>query len=261
MEDKDPSELTDEQLDAAIEGKELPEESPEPKEEPKEETPEVEPSQEPEPESEPEEDPAVEEPKKPSKRESLRIQQLLAKMKEQPKETETPKGLDYGTALEADPQVIAQLEADRKAVAEEAFRRGQDQSRSLQFHTRLEIDAPQVENKFPQLNKESDQFDPVIASALNQHYLQLVGYDPETDTVQNPNLRYRDFVEAQYELAEALATEKVQKSSKNIAKQAATTALRPDGSQAKRMNLNKAPQDMTDEELDAVLATLPKSAR
>lgn len=239
---------------------------------PEAEQPEVEPSQpteeeepeapveetEPEPES-PEETPAEEEPKEPSRRETLRIQQLLAKMKDQPKPAVSPEGgLDYKTALDADPEVVAQLEADRKAVAEAQYQRGFDQAKSIQFHTRLEIDAPKVETKYPQLNKDSDQFDPVVADEINSLYLHLVGYDSKTDTVQN-NLRYADFVETQFGLAERLAKEKVAKTSLNIAKQAANTGLRPDGSSAKRLNLDKAPEEMTDEELDAVLAKLPKS--
>lgn len=249
------------------------------KEEPKEEVqqqpepskpeePEVteEKSEEQEPEGEeepaPAEAPAEEEPeeKPPSRRESLRIQQLLSKLKEPQAENKVEGGLDYSKSLDADPEVVAQLEADRKAVAQAEYQKGLDQAKSIQFHTRLEIDAPKVENKYPQLNKESDQFDPVIADALNNHYLHLVGYDQATDRVQNPNLRYADFIEAQFELAGALATEKITKTSQNIAKQAAQSGLRPDGS-ATKLNLNKAPEEMSDEELDAVLKTLPKNAR
>jgi hypothetical protein len=231
-------------------------------EEAPQEEPEVEPSQPTEEQEEPESPPAEEEPK-PSRRESLRIQKLLSQLKENPLPLKTERkiegGLDYGQALDADPEVIARLEADRRAVADAQYNRGLEQARSIQFHTRLEIDAPKVESKYPQLNRESDQFDPVIADALNGHYLHLVGYDSKTDTVQNPGLRYAEFVEAQYELAKALATEQVSRTSKNIAKQAATTGLRPDGSQAKRLNLNKAPEEMTDEELKAVIgASLPK---
>ncbi len=88
----------------------------------------------------------------------------------------------------------------------------------------------------------------------------MVGYDAETDTVKNPNIRYADYIEAQMELAEAIAGEKNQKTVQNIAKQAATTGLRPDGSKAKGLNLNQSPDQMTDEELAAAIAaTLPKN--
>ena len=204
----------------------------------------------------------AEEEKPPSRREQLRIQQLLTKLKDKDTKSEVPGGveaLDYATALNADPEVVEQLQADRKRYGEELYQRGLQQANSMQFHTRLEIDAPKVEAKYAQLNKESDQFDPAIADALNSAYLQLVGYDERTDTVQNPNIRYADYIEAQFELANALASEKTARTTKNIAKQAAATGLRPDGSTAKRLNLDKAPEDMTVEELQAKIAqSLPK---
>lgn len=204
-------------------------------------------------------EPAAEEPKEPSRREQLRIQQLLSKLKEQPiPERKVEGGLDYNK-LDADEETKTLLENDRKAVAEDQYRKGLDQAKSIQFHTRLDIDAPKVESKYPQLNKESDQFNPALADAINSTYLHLVGYDSSTDTVQNPGLRYADFVESQAELAKSWAEEQVEKTTRNVAKQAATTGLRPDGSSAKRLNLNKAPEDMTEEELNAAIGqTLPR---
>jgi len=57
------------------------------------------------------------------------------------------------------------------------------------------------------------------------------------------------------ELADRTAATKTQKSAKNIAKQAAQTGLRPDGSKAKRLDLSKAPEQMSDEELDAFISS------
>ena len=204
-------------------------------------------------EEEPGEEPEEERP--PSRRESLRIQQLLEKLKEKP-QTEAPKaqGLDYKTALDADPEVIKQLEADREAVARAQYQSGLEQAKSIQFHTRLEIDAPRVEAKYPQLDKESASFNPVVANAVNQWYLNTVGYDAKTDTVVNPTVRYSDFVEGIFELADELGSEKTASASKNIAKQAAQTAIRPGGGRTKGLDLNKAPEQMSDEELKAVLA-------
>lgn len=212
---------------------------------------------EPEPveEAEPEE-----EEKPPSRRESLRIQQLLEKLKEKP-ETPTPEtsgGLDYKTALDADPAVIKQLEEDRTAVGNAQYQSGLKQAQSIQFHTRLEIDAPRVEVKYPQLDKESADFKPVVANAINQWYLNTVGYDPKTDTVVNSNVRYADFVDGIFELADEVGNDKTASTSKNIAKQAANTAIRPGGGRTKGLDLNKAPEQMSDEELKAVIAqTMP----
>lgn len=238
---------------------ETPEETPETPE-----VPEEEPTQETTEEETPEATPETPEgdERQPSRRESLRIQQLLQKMKESKQETpsEVPDALDYNKALDADPEVISKLEEDRTKFGQTIRDQTLEQVKSIQFHTRLEIDAPRVESKYPNLDKSSPDFNPAVADALNTSYLSLVGYDPETDTVKNPNIRYADYIEAQMELAEAIAGEKTQKAAQNIAKQAATTGLRPDGSKAKGLNLNQSPDQMTDEELAAAIAaTLPKN--
>jgi hypothetical protein len=200
---------------------------------------------------------------KPSKRANLRIQQIIQKAREggfRPDATLPKGGLDYKDALDADDQTIKTLEDDRKQYGSQAFQEGLKRAEAIQFHTRLEIDAPTVATKYPQLNKDdADNFDPAVADAINSQYLFMVGYDPKTDTVQNPGIRYKDFVEGIMELADAAASRKVQSTSKNIAKQAAQTSLRPDGSASKRLNLNQAPSAMSDEELDAAIAqAIPK---
>lgn len=214
-------------------------------------------------EEETEETPEVEEEtpeeKPPSRRESLRIQQLLSKIKQQHPAPSEPKALNYRESLNADDEVINQLENDRRNYGKSLYDEGLRQAQSMQFHTRLDIDAPKVEAKYPQLDKTSDKFDPAVADAINTQYLYLTGYDAKTDTAANPNIRYSDYVEATMELIERAAGRKVAQSSKNIAKQTAVTGLRPDGSSAKRLDLNKAPEDMSEEELKAVISQgLPK---
>ena len=227
--------------------------------EPQEETQEpTEQAEEQEPEAEPIEEPADEEPEQPpSRRESLRIQQLLEKMKHNQEPMEQPPiqgGMDYASNLDADPEVVRQLEADRQAAAQASYQQGLDQAKSIQFHTRLELDAPKVEQKYPVLNKDSEEFNPAVADAVNSWYLQMTGYDPNTNSVSNANIRYSDFVEGVMELGEKTAGQRVAQSSKQIAKQAAQTGIRPDGSQAKKLDLSKAPQDMTTEELETFIS-------
>lgn len=206
--------------------------------------------------SEPDE-PAPSEPEKPSRRESLRIKDLLAQNRKLKEATApSPLGIDYSKDLEADPEIVERLTADKKAAVEAAFNQGLERTSSIQFHTRLEVDAPRIEGKYPQLDKRSPKFHPAVADAINTAYLSAVGYDAETDTVRNPGLRYADYVEGMFELADEIAGEKVEATATNVAKQAAQTGLRPDGSQAKRLNLNKAAEDMSDEELAAKLAQM-----
>lgn len=254
---KEPKDMTDEELDEAIANPPVETEIPEvevvvppveeekPKKEEPVETPE---------ETEPPE--KVEEEKPPSRREQLRIQDILAKREvvEAKPVPVAPDALDYSTALDADPELIKKLQEDRQAAMDAAQARGLAQANSIRFHTRLEIDAPRIEAKYPQLDKTNEKFNAALANAINTMFLSTAGYDAKTDTAANPDIRYADYVESVFELANEIAGEKTEASTKNIAKQAAQTGLRPDGSSTKRLNLNKPPEQMTDEELDARIA-------
>lgn len=193
----------------------------------------------------------------PSRRENLRIQQLIERMKQTP-QTQSPQaqGLDYRTELNADDEIYQKLEQDRQSYGNNLYQEGIKRAESIQFHTRLEIDAPKIASKYKQLDQTSPEFNPAVANAINEWYLSTAGYDPKNDVVQNANVRYADFVEGIMEMADEIAGQKVQSATKNIAKQAATTGIRPDGSKTKRLNLDQAPQDMTDEELNAVISQM-----
>ncbi len=262
--DKDASQMTDEELDQMIESGSPLDESPseeasapeETEEEAVEEQEQEEEVTSPEKEEEPAEEVAKEDPPA-SRRENLRIQQLLEKIKQQPQnQPDAPQstGLDYGTALDADPEVIRQLEADRQAASQTAYSQGLEQAKSIQFHTRLELDAPKVESKYPVLNpNDKENFNPAVADAINSWYLSTVGYDQQTGQVKTPDVRYADFAAGIMELSETIGSRKAVDTAKNVAKQARTTGLRPDGSSAKRLDLSKSPDQMSDEELDAFL--------
>lgn len=198
----------------------------------------------------------AEESKSPTRRENLRIQQLVSKLRRQEDTSQQLTGseeLDYRKTLEAEDEVYKRLESDRQNYGESRYREGIKQAESIQFHTRLEIDAPKVHSKYPQFDPESSEFNPVAANAVNEWYLSQVGFNPSNNTVANSNIRYAEFVDSLMELADEMAGQKVATTQKNIAKQASSTGLRPDGSTAKRLNLNKAPESMTDEELEAVI--------
>ena len=208
-----------------------------------------------EPEGKTEEEPTEERP--PSRRESLRIQQLISKMKQEPAPAPTVRPtLDYNEALDADPEVIRQLEQDRQSYAQATYQELAEQQKAESFKLRLEVEAPKVEEKYPVLDQRSEQFNPAVADALNTMYLSSVGFDEQTGRVSNPNIRYTDYIDSVMELVDAVASEKTVKTAKNIAKQAASTGLRPDGSRAKRLNLNKEPHEMSNDELQAKLKSL-----
>lgn len=263
MDRPDPATLSDEELDAIlnppeeeVEEVETPVETP--SEEPETEEKEVvedAPKEQPE---EPADEKVVEEPQ-PSRREQLRINKLLEKygnpdVPNQPTPAKRPEGvLNYEEDLETDPETAKRLNDDREAYGRQLYQEGLEQAKSLRFQTRLELDAPKVEAKFPFLDKTSDEFNPQVAQALNLKYLEHVGYDPKTGSVRDANTRYAEFVEAEVELAQEIAQRQVKEATTRVVKQAAQTAVRPSGTTAKRLNLNKAPQDMSDEELNAYL--------
>jgi len=202
---------------------------------------------------------AKEEPAPPSRREQLRIQQLLRKYgppKDQAPSQRTD-ALDYQQALDADPEVIKQLEADRNATGQAQYNEGLKRAEYLNWNTSLKIDAPQVESKYPALNPKSPEFHAGVADSINQWYLQMTGFDETTQTVSNPNIGYAEFVDGFMELVQETAGQKNAQTVKNVAKQAATTGLRPDGSSAKRLNLNKDPSEMSLEELYASIGQKP----
>lgn len=257
----DPKQLTDEELNKVVETGEEPEEPETLAEEPAktDDTPDKE---EPEESVSAKDDENPEEEKPPSRREQLRIQTLLKKYgppenRQSPSQPK-PEALDYEKSLEADPEVIKQLEADRQANGQAQYAAGVEATRAeiqtSEWRTILTYDAPRTEEKYPWLNPGDEaNFEPAIADAMNTEYKHLVGYDEQTGLVARPGIRYSDFIDAKVELSERLAKAMTARTSQNIAKQAANTGLRPDGSSAKRLNLNQAPQNMTTEELYAAI--------
>lgn len=212
-----------------------------------------------------EENPEAEKSSPPSSpRRDKRIKELLDRLHEKDEPSPEKKtGLNYRDALDADDDTIKQLEQDREAYGKGLFEEGLQRANSMQFHTRLEIDVPKIEAKYPQLDPRSAGFDADTLDEINQMYLHLSGYDGATGNVKTANLRYADFVDYQMNLADRIASKRSAESSRNIARQASQTAIRPNGSSAKALDLNKAPEQMTDEELDAVInqAIPPRTRR
>jgi len=276
----DPQDMSDEELKAAISG-EQPEETPTnqeaPADPPPKEEPEAPAEETPEPEAEetPAEEPdatADAEEKPPSRREQLRVQHLLKKYGP-PQETPAPKAPEapshrpnYAEMLDAPEEVIQQLDKTAEELEKTSYERGTSETlkqlRTVEWRTNLRIDNQAVEQKFPQLNKNSEEFHPVLADAMNRRYLAMVGFNAQTGLVENPDVSYADFVESEFELADEIANTKVAKTAENIAKQAAQTGLRPSGGAVKAMDLNKTPEAMTNEELQAVInSSLPRDQR
>jgi len=209
----------------------------------------------------PQEEVAKEDPVQPSRRETLRVQNLLKKYGP-PQEKQAPSqnkkdALDYNT-LDASPDVIEQLEQDRQAYSDRAYTQGIQQSELREWKRDLKYEAPAVEKAYSFLNpNDKANFNHAAADAMNQKYLRFIGYNPGDpsrgiqESVQHSDVSYKEFVDSEMEFVDELANRKIAASKKNIAKQAASTGIRPDGNSPKRMNLNKDPSEMTLEELYA----------
>jgi hypothetical protein len=279
MDPQDPKSMSDEELDAAIQGDNSnpnedggnPVETPPVQEEqgvnrgpdgrfqPKQTE-----------EQEPEGDPAEQEPqhqpdeeKPPSRREQLRVQQLLERVKQgqsrpqgqEPQPRSQRQGaIDYAQELDADPEVIQRLEEDRRLAENARFREGQELAAGYEWRTLLQVDAPTVAREHPELNERSPEFHPALSNSLSEMYLQMSGFDKETGLARNPGMRWSDFIESFWELADEISNLKVQQTTAEVAKQAAQTGIRPDGGSANKLNLNKAPEHMSDAGIGRLLS-------
>lgn len=248
----------------------------EPIEEPKlEETPvevpEEQPKEEPVQTEDPapaEEEPAEPEPEAPeeteappmSRREQLRVQDLLKKYPNlnQPSTVQTP---NFRDKVQADEDTYKVLEDTTQDFGRNLLEEATARSNYNTWHRFLSLDDKAISAAHPELDKNNqEKFHPALADAINRKYLQQVGFNPGDPTqgippsVQNPSISYADFVEAELEYAKEMASMLAEDSRRNIAKQAANTGIRPDASTPKRLNLNKPPEQMTDEELKAAIA-------
>lgn len=227
-------------------------------EEPTQDTPE---------EEEVREDP---EPAQPSRREQLRVQELLRKygppQRTAPSNTSAP---DFRSRVSADEEVYKDLEDTAKSYGQEQYEAGLKQAEFTTWRRFLQQDESQIRTKYEALNPNNkEQYHPALEKGLQAKYLRSVGYDPGdpergiAPSVMYPDLSYTDFVESEMEFAEEMAASLVAKTTRNIAKQTSRIGLRPDGSSPKRMDLNKAPEDMTDEELSAAIkSSMPRDNR
>lgn len=151
-----------------------------------------------------------------------KILDRITQVKQAPQRQATPQGINYRDVMDAPDEVIQQLEQDRSNVVSQVESRVNDQIRRSQFEMNLKLDLPLVQDKLSKL-------DPSASQALDRAYLQFVGYNPQTGVPAIDGVSYAEFIDAQLELANSIATNRVVNTQRNIAKQAAQTGVRPDG--------------------------------
>lgn len=215
------------------------------------------------PEPKPEPKPGEGEEEQPvSRRESKRVNQLLEKLAQaeqgaQPQRG-TPQRNDGTKPIIPDGEYDTdQVNQMAKEYGQRLYQQGLSQAQALtianQFSTRIEIDAPRIAEKYPFLDNEAEDYSPGPTMFINRMYLGMVGYDPVTGVVENQNLRYGEFIDGFMDVVDLITNGKVADTSKNVAKQAAQTGVRP-GGVSKSNYQGDDPRKMSDDQLDAVIA-------
>ena len=236
------------------------EENPQEAETPQEQEPEVvEPEEEPQAQTQEEETPNEQQPQTTSRRENKRIAELTKKLQEanqrqwQPNQQPQPQQQPQQIIQEGDYN-LNEINGMAQQYGDQRYAEGiQQANNSNLFMTRLEIDAPKVETKYPFLNPRSDNFDPGIADWTTQMFYKTVGLKTKSDgtfSVDNPNIRYEEFVDGFMEAVETVATSKSADSKQNLIKQAAQTGVRPN-TVVKKGYTGEDPNKMTLEQLRA----------
>lgn len=143
------------------------------------------------------------------------------------------KPLDYKETIQADDEVMSQLSDDREQYGQQKFNEGLEQLKYVEWKNNIRFDLPIVKEKL-------DQLPPAVARAIDKKYLIFSQADVENGRVGNPNISYAEFVEAEIEQADMIASVRNQDSQKNIVKQAAQTGIRPNGAVSKATKVSSA---------------------
>lgn len=162
-----------------------------------------------------------------------KLDSILDRVTQGKAQAPTYKPLDYKETIDADEQVITQLSNDREQYATDLQRQTDERLTTELWRRDIKSDLALVKDRM-------DKLDPSDARAIDREYLLYSGYDQERGRVANPNIGYADFVEAQIERAERLASNLNIKTQQNVAKQAAQTGLRPTGGASKATKISSA---------------------
>lgn len=212
------------------------------------ETPQEDESEEevPEPTTEVEEE---EEEKPVSHRENKRIQQLTKKLAEARQNTQFNRPQNDQIIGEGDYD-LDQVNQLAREYGDQRYNEALQQAKAIEFKLGLKVEAPIVAQKYDELNPKSDNFDLGRREFIDELYLKATGYDEKTGTVQRTDIGYEEFVDGIMEMVDRSASVKAADTSKNLAKQASQTGVRPN-SVAKKTYEGTDPKKMTLEQLQA----------
>lgn len=215
-------------------------------------------AQEDEPEEEADEPEEEAEPE-PSPRQNKAIERLtkkLAEAKAQAPQRQAPQGPIIG---EGDYD-LDQVNQMAREYGDSRYNEALQQAQAIEFKLGLKVEVPVVTQKYPELNPNSDKFDLGRRQFIDELYLKSVGYNEQSGTVQRSDIGYEEFVDGFMEAVDRSASVKAAESSKNLAKQASQTGVRPN-SIAKKAYDGADPSKMTLEQLQAAALAEAKARR
>jgi hypothetical protein len=170
-----------------------------------------------------------------------RKQRFIEKIQREAKSTKTEpekaEKTDYKPLDYKEGQYDAkELQEDRDKYSEVKANEVRESERKLaeqdKFWTTLEYEAKilSFDPKYAFLDENSQDFDEDRAATINEMYLELVGFNPKTKTVQRTDLSYEKFAKTFIDQMEEWAEERQAETVKNLAAQSANAGIRPSGS-------------------------------
>lgn len=142
------------------------------------------------------------------------------------------KPLEYKDGEEFDTKA---LEEDRRIVSDnsraeglqQGLRQGTNQMANELWVDRFEADAERVLTRYKDLEDDSK-----LEATMVQRYIAYTGMQKDGNgrvSIQRPNVRFKDFVEAEMQNLENYATRHRETTEKNLTRQASRTGVRPNG--------------------------------
>lgn len=206
-------------------------------------------SDEPEEEAEPE----------PSPRQNKAIERLTKKLAEA-KAQAPQRQPQQGPIIGEGDYDLDQVNQMAREYGDQRYSEALEQAKAIEFKLGLKVEVPVVTQKYPELNPKSDNFDLGRRQFIDELYLKSVGYNEQSGTVLRNDIGYEEFVDGFMEAVDRSASVKAAESSKNLAKQASQTGVRPN-SIAKKAYEGTDPSKMTLEQLQAAALAEAKARR
>ena len=149
------------------------------------------------------------------------------------------KPLDYSQASEVE---VDELTQDRVKYGQQNFSRGAEMAQRLAEQdnfwqgVQYEDKLLSLDPKYAFLNeKDPDNFDEDRAVELQELFLELVGFNPDTNTVRRTDLSWDKFVRNEVARIERWNSIEEDRIIQNAASQRATSGIRPSGASTKSL--------------------------